>query len=82
MTTIAMAWEAFRDAIAEVQALHASGADGTTIQDLLQHPRERLDAIADEISLNGISLPDWIRNGLEQMLERLIAAEGTLVTNH
>ena len=38
-----MAWDAFQAAIAEAQALHASGADIAAIQDLLQHARELLD---------------------------------------
>jgi len=43
MSTLAMAWDAFQAAIAEAQALHASGADIAAIQDLLQHARELLD---------------------------------------
>jgi hypothetical protein len=63
MSTLAMAWDALLAAITEPQALHTAGADAATIQDLLQHARELLDIIADEISFNGVSLPDWARNG-------------------
>jgi hypothetical protein len=82
MTTIALAWEAFLAAITEAQALHASGADVAAIQDLLQHARELLDIIADEIALTGSALPDWARGGLEHLHGRLTAAESELVTKH
>jgi len=82
MTTITMAREAFQAALAEAQALYASGADAATIQDLLQHARELLDIVADEISLNGVSPPEWARSGLEHLRERLIAVESELVTKH
>jgi hypothetical protein len=82
MSTITMAWEAFLAAIAEAQSVHAAGAKGTAIQDLLQHARELLDIISDELTLTGASLPEWPRNGLEQLRERLIAVESELVTRH
>ena len=77
-----MAWEAFLAAVAEAQALHASGADVAKVQDLLQHARELLDIVADEISLNGVSLPEWARGGLEDLRERLINVESELITKH
>jgi hypothetical protein len=82
MTTIARAWEAFQAAVAEAMTLHASGGSVAEIHDLLQHARELLDIIADEITLTGADLPKWARNGLEQLRERLTAAEDALVTKH
>ena len=49
MTTILMAWAAFLQAIDEAKELHASGAGGAAIADLLQHARELLDIIDDEV---------------------------------
>ena len=77
-----MAWNAFLAAVAEAQTLHASGANATAIQDLLQHARELLDIIADEIALTDSALPDWARDGLEHLRERLTAAESALITRH
>jgi hypothetical protein len=82
VSTLAAAWDAFLAAIADAQALDASGADAAAIQDLLQHARELLDIIADEAALSGISLPEWTQKGLEQMRERLITAESALVSKH
>ena len=82
MSTLAAAWDAFLAAIAEAQVLYASDADAAAIQDLLQHARELLDIIADEAALSGIGLPEGAHEGLEQMRERLIAAETALVTKH
>ena len=82
MTTITRAWEAFLAAVAEAQSLHASGADAATIQDLVQHARELLDIIAEEMAINGVTLPEWVRGGLQHLQERLIAVESELVTKH
>jgi hypothetical protein len=56
--------------------------DVGAVQDLLQHARELLDIIGDEIALTGSTLPDWARGGLEHLRERLTAVEGELVTKH
>ena len=82
MSTVELAWEAFLAAIAEAQALHASSADIAAVQDLLQHGRELLDIIADEAAIDGVTLPEWARNGLDRMRERLSALESDLVTKH
>jgi len=82
MSTLVRAWRAFLDAITEAQALLAARGEAGAIQDLLQHARELLEIIADEISLNGVSLPEWARNGLEHLREKLIAVESELVTKH
>ena len=52
------------------------------MQDLLQHARDLLDTIADEIALTGASLPEWAREALEYLRERLPALESKLVTKH
>jgi hypothetical protein len=52
------------------------------MQDLLQHARELLDTIAGEIALTGASLPEWAREALEHLRERLPALESKLVTKH
>jgi hypothetical protein len=82
MTTIARAWEAFLLAIEEARELHAAGAGGMAVADLLQHARELLDIIDDEINLNGLEIPGDVRDGLAQMRARLTAAERSLVTTH
>jgi hypothetical protein len=80
-TTIAMAWQTFLSAIEEAKKLNASGANSTVVADLLQHARELLDIIDDEISLNGLELPG-VRDGLAQMRTHLVTVERSLVTTH
>ena len=80
MTAIAMAWEAFLLAIEEARELHAAGAGNLAVADLLQHARELLDIIDDEISLNGLEIAGDVRDGLAQMRTRLAAVERGLVT--
>jgi hypothetical protein len=81
-TTIAMAWQAFLSAIEEAKELNASGASSTVVADLLQHARELLDIIDDEISLNGLEIPGEARDGLAQMRTHLATVERCLVTTH
>lgn len=77
-----MAWEACRAAVAEAQYLYASGTTGAEIQDLLQHARELLDIIDDEIALSGVALPEWARGGLGELRARVATLESTLITKH
>ena len=82
MGTIARAWSAFFDAIAEAMSLHASGGDPAAIQDLLQHARELIDIIEDEIAAGGQDVPKEAHTGLEQLRARLLAVETSLVTKN
>ena len=82
MSTVAMAWEAFLRAIEEARELHAAGAGSMAIADLLQHARELLDIIDDEISLNDLEIPGDVRDGLAQMRTHLATVERSLVTTH
>ena len=82
MSTVAKAWEAFLRAIEEARELHAAGTDTSAVADLLQHARELLDIIDDEISLNGLEIPDEARDGLAQMRTHLATVERSLVTTH
>jgi hypothetical protein len=81
-TTIAMAWKTFLLAIDEAKELHASGASGAAVADLLQHARELLDIIDDEINLSGLAISGDVRDRLAQMRTRLATAERSLVTTH
>ena len=63
MTTIAQVWEAFLAAIAEARTLHASGGSVVAVADLLQHARELVDIIDDEVSVNGLAMPDDVGMG-------------------
>jgi hypothetical protein len=82
VSTIANAWKAFLAAIAEVMSLQASGGDPAAIQDLLQHARELLDIIEDEIAAGGQDVPEEARAGLQQLRARLVAVETSLVTKN
>ena len=77
-----MAWQTFLSAIEEAKKLNASGASSAVVADLLQHARELLDIIDDEINLNGLVIPGNIRDGLAQMRARLATAERSLITTH
>jgi hypothetical protein len=82
MSTIARAWDALMRALAEASELHRGGADANSIAELLQHARELLDIIDDEISVNGLKVPGGVLGGLAQMRERLAIVERSLVTRH
>jgi hypothetical protein len=81
-STVERAWEAFLAAIADAKELTASGGSAGAIQDLLQHARELLDIIDDEIALNGLGVPADVRSGLEHLRRQLTAVETGLVTPH
>jgi hypothetical protein len=82
VTTIAKALEAFVGAVDEAQHLYRSSGSTATVQDLLQHARELLEIIDDEIALNGLSVPAEVRGGLEHLRAQLAAVERGLVTRH
>jgi hypothetical protein len=82
MNTITKAWEAFIAAVAEAQHLHRSGGAATTIRDSLQHARELLAIIDDEIALHRLDIPAEVRRGLEHLRAQLAAVESGLVTRH
>ena len=82
MSTVANAWVAFIRALEDARDLQHCGADALTIADLLQHARELLDIIDDEISVNGLEIPGDVRDGLAQMREHLATVERSLVTTH
>jgi len=82
MSTIARAWDALMRALAEASELHRGGADANSIAELLQHARELLDIIDDEISVNGLEIPGGVLGGLAQMRERLAIVERSLVPRH
>jgi len=82
MSTIARAWDALMRALAEASELHRGGADANSIAELLQHARELLDIIDDEISVNGLEIPGGVLGGLAQMREHLAIVERSLVTRH
>jgi len=81
-STIERAWEAFLAAIAEARQVYGSGGETETVQDLLQHARELLEIIENEIALNGLSVPPEVRGGLEHLRAQLTAVESGLVTRH
>jgi hypothetical protein len=66
----------------EARTLHASGGSVIAVADLLQHARELLDIIDDEVSVNGLALPDDVRNGLLQMRGNLASLEQILAVRH
>jgi hypothetical protein len=82
MSTIVRVWDALMRALAEASELHRGGADANSIAELLQHARELLDIIDDEISVNGLEIPDGVPGGLAQMRERLAIVERSLATRH
>ena len=82
MSTVANAWLAFIRALEDARDLQHRGADAHMIADLLQHARELLDIIDDEISLNGLVIPGDVRDGLAQMRTHLATVERSLVTTH
>jgi len=55
--TVARAWVAFLQAIAEAQELHESGADRSVLADILQHAREVLEIIRTRESISIGSVP-------------------------
>jgi len=72
MTTIERAWRAFLAAIAEAKSLHASDGATAAVRDLLQHARELLEIIDEEIAANGLRVSREIRSGLEHLRRQLV----------
>ena len=62
--------------------MHATGAAPAILMDLLQHARELLDIIDDEMAPNAVQVSDEIRTGLAYMRSRLELLEESLVTRH
>ena len=56
MSTIARAWDALMRALAEASGLHRGGADANSIAALLQHARELLDIIEQEMADQAVTL--------------------------
>ena len=69
-------------AVAEAQQLYRSGGPTATIRYLLQHARELLQIIEQEIALNAISVPAEVRAGIEHLRAQLAAVESGLTTRH
>jgi len=82
MTTVARAWVAFLQAIAETQELHERGAEGSVLADLLQHARELLEIIRDEIMLANGAMPKTAHDALNELQHRVAALETLLVPRH
>lgn len=80
--TIARAWVAFLQAIAEAQELHESGAEGSVLADLLQHARELLEITRDEIMLSNGTIPKTAHDALNELQYRVAALETSLVSRH
>jgi len=82
MPTIEGAWQAFLGAVAGAQHLHRSGGSTAAIRGLVQHARELLQIIEDEIAVNGLIVPAEVRVGIEHLRAQLVAVEGGLLTRH
>jgi len=85
MTTIAMAWELFLASWLPSPRRKRFTFLARTLprfKTSLEHARELLDVIADEIALTGASLPEWTRSGLDHLRERLTAVETALIGKH
>jgi hypothetical protein len=67
MTIVARAWVAFLQAIGEAQELHEQGAAGSVLADLLQHARELLEIIRDEIILSNGAMPKTAQDALNEL---------------
>jgi hypothetical protein len=80
--TVTRAWDAFMAAISEARELHASGGNAAAIQDLLQHARELLDIIDDEVKTAGVVLPAPAQSSMELLRAQLATLETTLGTEH
>ena len=52
------------------------------IHDSLQHARQLLDIIEEEIALESTKLPAAVRGGITDLRGKLAAVEGALVTSH
>jgi hypothetical protein len=80
--TVARAWVAFLQAIAEAQELHENGAERRVLADLLQHARELLDIIRDEIVVANGAMPKFAQDALNELQHRVAALETSLTPRH
>ena len=80
--TLARAWVAFLQAIAEAQELHDKGVDGSVLADLLQHARELLEIIRDEIVLANGAVPKPTQDALNELQYRVATLEVLLIPCH
>jgi hypothetical protein len=71
VNTITKAWGAFLKSIEEAQELHEHGGDLFAMAELVQHARELLDIIDEELVAQSIALPNTARDALMQMRERV-----------
>jgi hypothetical protein len=71
MSTIARAWDAFMRTLAEASELHRGGANENNIAELLQHERELLDIIQQEMADHAVTLPGDACTVLAQLRGRL-----------
>ena len=71
MNTISKAWGAFLEALEEAQDLNSRGGDRFAIAELVQHARELLEIIDEELAGESIVLLDVARDALMQMRERI-----------
>jgi BMFP domain-containing protein YqiC len=78
MNTVARAWDALMRALAEASELHRGGADANSIAELLQHARELLDIIQQEMADQAVTLPGDARAVLAQLRGRLESLERDL----
>ena len=77
--TVARAWVAFLQAIAEAQELHEKGAEGSVLADFLQHARELLKIIRDEIVIANGAMPKTAQDALNELQHRVATLETLLV---
>jgi pyruvate dehydrogenase complex dehydrogenase (E1) component len=84
MNTVARAWEAAMLALTEARDLHAQGGDVDTLRDLLQHAREMMDVIEDEIAQkqDQVTDADTMRMAAAELRKRVEALAATLLPLH
>ena len=80
--SVARARVAFLQAIAEAQELHKSGAERSVLADLLQHARELLEIIKDEIMIANGAMPKTAQDALNELQCRVAALETSLLPRH
>ncbi|HXX82882.1 MAG TPA: hypothetical protein VEN29_02745 [Casimicrobiaceae bacterium] len=80
--TLARVWIAFLQAIAEAQELQEKGTEGSILADLLQHARELLEIIRDEIFIANGAMPKTAQDALNELQHRVASLETLLVPRH
>jgi len=80
--TVAGAWVAFLQAIAEAQELYEGGAGRSVLADLLQRARELLEHIGDEIILANGAMPKTAQDALSDLQHRVATLEASLGPRH